>query len=101
VPIYKVHFKWKEKEISLSAKSLDLTHPYFVSIRDLIFPEGGKLIIDPSQDEVKRTFGSAEHIMLPFQTVTLIEEFKEEQPKPKIRNFTLMEGQEEEKEDKV
>lgn len=101
MPIYKVHFKWKEKEISLSAKSLDLTHPYFVSIRDLIFPEGGKLIIDPSQDEVKRTFGSAEHIMLPFQTVTLIEEFKEEQPKPKIRNFTLMEGQEEEKEDKV
>lgn len=91
MPTYKVHFKWKEKEISLSAKSLDLTHPYFVSIRDLVFPEGGKLIIDPSQDEVKRTFGSAVHIMIPFQTVTLIEEFKEEPAPNKIRNFSLLE----------
>lgn len=92
--VYIVHFKWKEKEISLSAKSLDLTHPYFVSIKDLIFPEEGRLIIDPSQDEVKRTFGKANHIMLPFQTVTLIEELQEDQPRKKIRNFTLMDEEE-------
>ncbi len=31
--LYRVHFKWKEKEVELVAKSLDLTHPYFVSIK--------------------------------------------------------------------
>ncbi|HVO38712.1 MAG TPA: hypothetical protein VMV03_06765, partial [Spirochaetia bacterium] len=25
--LYRVHFKWKDKEVELMAKSLDLTHP--------------------------------------------------------------------------
>ena len=78
--IYRVHFKWKEKDLILRAKGLDLTHPYFVSITDLVFPEGKKIIIDPSEDEVRRTFGRADHLMIPFQTVSLIEEYKEGEP---------------------
>ena len=60
------------------AKSLDLTHPYFVSIRDLVFPTELKLVINPSEEEVRRAFGSADHLMIPFQTVSLIEELPEE-----------------------
>jgi hypothetical protein len=77
VPLYRVHFKWKEKDIELMAKSLDLTHPYFVSIRDLVFPTEQKLVINPSEEEIQRTFGGADHLMIPFQTVTLIEELPE------------------------
>ena len=29
--IFRVHFTWKEKEYELKARSLDMTHPYFVS----------------------------------------------------------------------
>ena len=76
--VYRVHFTWKEKELQLKAKSLDLTHPYFVSIRDLILRKESKLIIDPSEDEVRRLFGKADHLMIPFQTVSLIEEFKDD-----------------------
>ncbi len=72
--LYLVHFKWKEKEIELMAKSLDLTHPYFVSIKNLVFPTEPKLVINPLEEEVRRTFGRADHLMIPFQTVTLIEE---------------------------
>ncbi len=75
---YRVHFKWKEKEIQLTAKSLDLTHPYFVSIKDIVLPEEKKLIIDPSDDDIRKTFGEANHIMIPFQSVILIEELLEE-----------------------
>lgn len=75
--IYRVHFKWKEKEVSLSARKLDLTHPYFVSIKDLVFPNKPKLIIDPGEDEVRRVFGNSSHLMIPFQTVILIEELNE------------------------
>jgi hypothetical protein len=74
VSIYRVHFTWKEKPRILKARSLDMTHPYFVSIRGLIFPESRSVIIDPSEDELQRDFGEAEHIMIPFQNVSLIEE---------------------------
>ncbi|TFG64490.1 MAG: DUF1820 family protein [Spirochaetales bacterium] len=99
--LYRVHFKWKEKEVELSARKLDLTHPYFVSIKDLVFDSKPRLIIDPSLDEVLKTFGSAHHLMIPFQTVSLIEEISEnkEAPEKKVMPFTLVENNEP-KEDK-
>jgi hypothetical protein len=90
VSVYKVHFKWKEKEISLTARSLDMTHPYFVSIKDLIFSDAKKIIIDPTEDEVKNRFGGVEHIMIPFQSVTFIEEYSDEEKLEKVRPFTLV-----------
>ena len=90
--IYKVFFKWNEKEISLKARSLDMTHPYFVSIKDLIFSDSSKLIIDPTEDEVRHRFGNAEHIMIPFQSVSLIEEFSDEKKLNRVRSFTVVDG---------
>jgi len=92
VSIYRVHFKWKDKELVLRARGLDLTHPYFVSITDLVFPEGKKIIIDPSEDEVRRTFGRADHLMIPFQTVQLIEEYKDGEPEQNavVRDFRVV-----------
>ncbi len=91
--IYRVHFKWKDKELVLRARNLDLTHPYFVSITDLVFPETKKLIIDPSEDDVRRMFGKADHLMIPFQTVILIEEFKDGEPQATavVRKFKVIE----------
>lgn len=91
--LYRVHFKWKEKDLVLRARGLDLTHPYFVSITDLVFPTGKKIIIDPSEDEVRRTFGKADHLMIPFQTVGLIEEYKEGEPDTGavVREFRVIE----------
>ena len=57
VSLYRVHFKWKEKEVELMARSLDLTHPYFVSIKNLVFPTEPKLVINPAEEETRRTFG--------------------------------------------
>lgn len=89
--IYRVHFKWKDKDLQLKASSLDLTHPYFVSIKDLILKKESKLIIDPSEDEVRRLFGQAEHLMIPFQTVSLIEELKENAEEgSKVMDFKLL-----------
>ena len=86
--LYKVHFKWKDKDVELTAKSLDLTHPYFVSIKDIIFPTKGSLIIDPSYEDVLKHFGKANHLMIPFQTVSLIEEYKDEDEK-RVMPFPL------------
>ena len=90
--IYRVHFKWKEKEVELMAKSLDLTHPYFVSIKSLVFPTEPKLVINPLEEEVRKTFGRADHLMIPFQTVTLIEELPDNAD-GKVVRFELVQAQ--------
>jgi len=72
--------------MQLTAKSLDLTHPYFVSIKDIVFPEEKKLIINPSEDDFRKTFSEANHLMIPFQTVILIEEITDTE-KPKLMQF--------------
>ena len=90
--LYRVHFKWKEKEVQLTARSLDLTHPYFVSIKDMVFPKGKKLIINPLEDEIKKAFGSAKHLMIPFQTVSLIEELDDESQAVRLRPFQIVDS---------
>ena len=86
--LYRVHFKWKDKEIQLTAKSLDLTHPYFVSIKDLVFSDKKTMIINPAQDDIMKAFGNSKHLMIPFQTVLLIEELEEQDGA--VRRFTLI-----------
>jgi len=97
VSIYRVHFTWKSKEVSLKARSLDLTHPYFVSIKDLILPKNSSLIINPAEDDFRKEFSEAKHIMLPFQSVSLIEELPEEGPGgAKTLNFVKKEEEDNE-----
>ena len=76
--VFRVHFSWKEKEYSLKAQSLDMTHPYFVAIKDLILPEKNSLLINPADDEIRKFFGEVRQLMLPFQSVSLIEEYRED-----------------------
>jgi hypothetical protein len=92
--LYRVHFKWKEKEVEMLARSLDLTHPYFVSIKGLVFPTEQKLVINPSEEEIRRTFGKSDHLMIPFQTVSLIEELPEGQ-EGRVMPFALVENPQE------
>ncbi len=75
-----------------------MTHPYFVSIKGLIFSKGSHLIIDPSEDELRHEFGEAEHLMIPFQSVALIEELDENkvEKEGKVIPFSLVTGEEEE-----
>ncbi|WP_041623403.1 DUF1820 family protein [Spirochaeta thermophila] len=88
--IYRVHIQWKDKELVIEARSLDLTHPYFVSIKDILLPEESSLIINPQADEVRKLIGDAHHLMFPFQKVTLIEELDEKKTRgPKIKAFPV------------
>lgn len=51
-----------------------MTHPYFVSVRGLIFPRAGGVIIDPNGDELRKEFAEADHLLIPIQSVKMIEE---------------------------
>ncbi len=104
MPLFKIYFKWKEKDVELMARELDMTHPYFVSIKDIVIPRSGSLIIDPSQDEIRKKFGDTRHVMIPFQTVSLIEEVAEPDAGgdgSKVMPFQVVEGADEKDEDVV
>ena len=90
--LYRIHFRWKEKDVSLRARGLDLTHPYFVSMTELQFPTENSRIIDPTQDELRRDFGSAKNVMVPIANVSLIEELDDSPPTPgeKIKPFKVI-----------
>ncbi len=75
---YRIHFTWKDKARVINCRDLDMTHPYFVSLEKLVFPEPSKVIIGPDDDELRREFGEARSIMIPFQNVQLIEMLNEE-----------------------
>lgn len=90
---YRVHFTWKEKEYQLIARSLDLTHPYFVSIKDLLFPKGKNLIIDLSEDDVRKTFSETNHVMIPLQSVSMIEELADDDSS-KVMPFGVVDEEE-------
>ncbi len=87
--LYKVHFNWKEKPALVKCRSLDLSHPYFVSMKDLVFTKESKLIINPAEDDIRREFEEADHIMIPFQTVTLIEEILDDTLKIRESSGTI------------
>lgn len=92
--VYRIHVNWKDKELVVEAKSLDMTHPYFVSIKDIILPEKNSLIINPQDDDVRKLVGNADHIMIPFQKVALIEELSEDKhsSSARIRPFKIDEA---------
>jgi hypothetical protein len=96
--LYRVHFKWRDKEYQLTAKSLDLTHPYFVSIKDLVYPKEKKLIIDPSEDDTRKAFGETNHIMIPLQAVSMIEELENESASKVVPFDVVEESDSQEKE---
>ncbi len=97
--IFRIHFTYEKREVVLLAKSLDMTHPYFVSIKEISLPQSSKLIIDPNRDTIEKRFGNSHHLMIPFQSVSLIEELKDEDdhpPKDRGAHLSMIKNKEDE-----
>ncbi len=71
--MYKVHFRLREEEYQLVAESLDLSHPYFVSIKDMQLDYEEGLVLNPHLENTKKRFADVSSIMIPLQNVQLIE----------------------------
>ncbi|MDJ0836050.1 MAG: DUF1820 family protein [Acidobacteriota bacterium] len=82
--MFKVHFQLKGEEYELVAGDLDLSHPYFVSIKelDLDYEEG--FVVNPHLENTKKRFQNTDNIMIPLQNVALIESVpvREKKKKP-------------------
>ena len=93
--MYKVHFHLKDVEYQLVAESLDLTHPYFVSIKDMDLDYEEGLVVNPHLENTKKRFQDTNNIMIPLTNVLLIESVpardkkkQKQQAAPKIFSIT-------------
>jgi len=75
--MFKVYFKIKDEEYEIVAQDLDLSHPYFVSIKDFILDYDEGLVVNPQLENTRLRFTHIESIMIPFQCCTLIEKVPE------------------------
>ena len=78
--MYKVHFRLQDEDFELFANSLDLSHPYFVSIKDFDFSYQEGLVVNPHLENTKKRFRDTTTIMIPFQSVILIEVIRAKDP---------------------
>ncbi|MFH1729547.1 MAG: DUF1820 family protein [Pseudomonadota bacterium] len=85
--MYRVSFKLETKNYEVMAKTLDMSHPYFVTIKDLHFEDQSAIVISPSGNESKKRFEASKFIMIPLQSLALIEEVNDKQ---KEHNFKVI-----------
>ena len=71
--MFKVHFQLKDVEYQLVAGDLDLSHPYFVSIKEMDLSYGEGVVLNPHLENTKKRFENVLNIMIPLQNVLLIE----------------------------
>lgn len=90
--MYKAHFRLQDEDFELYAHSLDLSHPYFVSIKDFDFSYQEGLVVNPHLENTKKRFRDTTTIMIPFQSVVLIEVIRNKEPvKNDLKVFSIAE----------
>ncbi len=98
--MFKVHFRLKDTDYELVAGSLDLSHPYFVSIKDMDLSYEEGLVVNPHLENTKKRFKDVSNIMIPFQSVALIEAVppRDQKSKSSLHYLKLHAGNEETRE---
>jgi hypothetical protein len=93
--VFKVFFNLKNVEYELVAADLDLSHPYFVSIKDFDLDYDEGLVVNPHLENTRKRFRHTETIMIPFQSCSLIEKVPARKRKEGPALVTLKETEEE------
>ena len=77
--IYRVIFHNQGNIIELYAHEVSQTGLYaFVEIGDLIFGERSKLVVDPSEEQLKSQFSGVKRTYIPLHSVVRIDEVDKE-----------------------
>ncbi len=75
--IYKIVFNHQGEVIELYARSVTQSNLFgFIEIADLVFGARSTLVVDPSEDALKREFDGVERIHVPMHAVVRIDEVK-------------------------
>ncbi len=84
--VYKIVFQSQGQVVELYARQVGQGVLFgFVEVEDLIFGVRSELVVDPSEESLRREFGAAKRLFLPLHAVIRIEEVEREGT-PRVRN---------------
>ncbi|GAB4169126.1 MAG: DUF1820 family protein [Geothermobacteraceae bacterium] len=79
--IFRIYFNSQGKSYELYAREVVQSELYgFVEIRQLLFGEKSSIVVDPSEESLKKEFGDVKSLLLPFQAISRIEQVEKEGP---------------------
>ncbi len=79
--IYRIYFNSLGKSYELYARRVEQADLYgFVEVRELLFGEKSSIVVDPSEESLKKEFSGVRRLLIPFQAISRIEEVEKEGP---------------------
>jgi len=77
--IFRIYFTSLGKSYEIYARKVDQAELYgFVEIEELLFGEKSSIVVDPSEEGLKKEFSGVRRLLLPFQSISRIEEVEKE-----------------------
>jgi hypothetical protein len=79
--VFRISFLNQGKIYEIYAKRVQQSELYgFVEVRDLLFDESSKLLVDPSMERLKTEFKGVDRTMIPIHAIIRIDEVDKEGP---------------------
>lgn len=80
-PIYRIRFMSEGRVIEVYAQSVGHADIFgFVQIEDLVWGKRSEVIVDPTEDELKREFAGVKRTFVPLHAVVRIDEVEKSGP---------------------
>lgn len=77
--LFRIFFTSQGKGYEIYARRVDQAEMYgFVEIRDIVFGEKSAIVVDPTEESLKKEFGSVKRLLVPFHAVNRIDEVEKE-----------------------
>ena len=77
--IYRIFFTSQGKGYEIYARKVSQGEMYgFVEIEEIVFGEKSAIVVDPNEDALKNEFASVKRLMVPYHSVSRIDEVEKE-----------------------
>ena len=77
--IYRIFFTSQGKAYEIYARKVEQGDLYgFVVIEEIVFGEKSSIVVDPNEESLKNEFASVKRLMIPYHSVSRIDEVEKE-----------------------
>ncbi len=79
--VYRIFFTSQAKAYEIYARKVSQSEIYgFVEVEEIIFGEKSSIVVDPSEESLKNEFGNVRKLLIPFHSISRIDEVEKEGP---------------------
>lgn len=77
--VFRIFFTSQDKSYEIYARNVRQGDMYgFVEIEDIVFGEKSAIVVDPNEEVLKNEFASVKRLLIPYHSVSRIDEVEKE-----------------------